>query len=235
MWRQLCPADYDTSVPVLYRAVILYCVSHTGWLTGRHTQRIAQLIIHHCMFHVAYAVNRKACSDYYSTATSMQSKHRVKSDYEGSPERTSVLPMSNETLYAVLGVPEAASVAEIRSAYRAKSLQWHPDKNGGCKRAAERFAGVKDAFEVLSDDAARREYDGRLKMASAFVVHDEVDVGELRVDAHGELSHECRCGGLYRIQRRELQSGLDTIVCDTCSLAVRIVMEEELSGKGAGG
>ena len=33
-------------------------------------------------------------------------------------------------LYAVLGVPQAASDAEIKTAYRKAALRWHPDKQG---------------------------------------------------------------------------------------------------------
>ena len=49
---------------------------------------------------------------------------------------------------------------EIRRAYRAKSLELHPDKNPGREvETAADFAEVANAYEVLSDAATRRDYD----------------------------------------------------------------------------
>merc|ERR1719263_977149 len=62
--------------------------------------------------------------------------------------------------YAVLGVGFDASAAEIKKAYRAAALKWHPDKNRERSEIAERrFKEVQEAFEVLSDAEKRSEFD----------------------------------------------------------------------------
>eukprot|EP00928_Gymnodinium_smaydae_P081286 TRINITY_DN64833_c0_g1_i1.p1 TRINITY_DN64833_c0_g1~~TRINITY_DN64833_c0_g1_i1.p1 ORF type:complete len:292 (+),score=59.46 TRINITY_DN64833_c0_g1_i1:93-878(+) len=62
--------------------------------------------------------------------------------------------------YDTLGVARGASQAEIRRAYRALALRWHPDKNPGNREEAERrFVDVAAAYEVLSDERARSAYD----------------------------------------------------------------------------
>jgi molecular chaperone DnaJ len=61
--------------------------------------------------------------------------------------------------YAELGVTKNAATAEIKKAYRKLARDLHPDKNPGNKQAEEKFKAVSEAYDVLSDDARRKEYD----------------------------------------------------------------------------
>ena len=64
-----------------------------------------------------------------------------------------------EDLYAVLGVSKTASQSEIKSAYRKLAVKYHPDKNPGDKAAEEKFKKISAAYDVLSDETKRRQYD----------------------------------------------------------------------------
>lgn len=66
---------------------------------------------------------------------------------------------SMASLYEVLGVGEAASLEEIKKAYRRKALEHHPDRNVGSERAQEAFRKVSEAYEVLRDAGRRSSYD----------------------------------------------------------------------------
>lgn len=61
--------------------------------------------------------------------------------------------------YAILGVGKEATAAEIKKRYRALARELHPDKNPGDAAAEERFKSVSEAYDVLSDDTKRKEYD----------------------------------------------------------------------------
>lgn len=58
--------------------------------------------------------------------------------------------------YKILGVNKAASQDEIKAAFRRLAHQHHPDKKGGNE---EKFKEVNEAFQVLSDQQKRQQYD----------------------------------------------------------------------------
>jgi DnaJ-class molecular chaperone len=62
-------------------------------------------------------------------------------------------------LYARLGVKRGADDAEIKKAYRSLAKQLHPDRNKDNPKAAERFAQVTSAYDLLSDKDKRARYD----------------------------------------------------------------------------
>lgn len=61
--------------------------------------------------------------------------------------------------YKVLGVPKDAPAADIKKAYRKLARQYHPDANKGDAAAEEKFKEISEAYDVLSDDKRRKEYD----------------------------------------------------------------------------
>lgn len=61
--------------------------------------------------------------------------------------------------YEVLDVSKTASAEEIKKAYRKKAIQYHPDKNPDNKEAEEKFKEAAEAYEVLSDENKRAQYD----------------------------------------------------------------------------
>jgi DnaJ-class molecular chaperone len=61
--------------------------------------------------------------------------------------------------YEVLGVPRSASAAAIKSAFRKAAKKHHPDSNKGDPKAAERFAELNTANEILGDEDKRKQFD----------------------------------------------------------------------------
>lgn len=60
--------------------------------------------------------------------------------------------------YDVLGVSKSASAAEIKSAYRKKALEFHPDRNKAAD-AEEKFKEINEAYQILSDSQKKAQYD----------------------------------------------------------------------------
>ncbi|KAF6170391.1 hypothetical protein GIB67_014321 [Kingdonia uniflora] len=61
-------------------------------------------------------------------------------------------------LYKVLGVERSATQREIQKAFHKLSLKYHPDKNKN-KGAQEKFSEINNAYDVLSDEEKRKNYD----------------------------------------------------------------------------
>ena len=64
-----------------------------------------------------------------------------------------------QDFYKVLGVDKGASEKEITKAYRKLAREYHPDANPDDPRAEERFKEISGAYDVIGDEAKRKEYD----------------------------------------------------------------------------
>lgn len=61
--------------------------------------------------------------------------------------------------YEILGIGRDASEDAVKKAYRKLAMQNHPDRNPGDKQAEERFREASEAYQVLSDQERRAQYD----------------------------------------------------------------------------
>lgn len=61
--------------------------------------------------------------------------------------------------YELLGVARDADAAAIKSAYRRLAMQFHPDRNDGCKENEGKFKAVSEAYDCLKDPQKRAAYD----------------------------------------------------------------------------
>jgi len=69
--------------------------------------------------------------------------------------------------YKALGVPKDASQADIKKAFRALAKKHHPDSNENDPKAEARFKEVSEAYDVLSDEKTRADYDETRAMATS--------------------------------------------------------------------
>lgn len=61
--------------------------------------------------------------------------------------------------YSILNINVNATNLEIKKSYRLLAIKYHPDKNNGDKKLTQKFQEVKEAYDVLIDNIARKNYD----------------------------------------------------------------------------
>lgn len=141
-----------------------------------------------------------------------------------------------EDFYSVLKLNRSADAHEIRRNYQTLAKQYHPDKLPvSCTAedrasASQQFQKICQAYETLSNEELRKSYDDSTKARSLtqdFPLSGTVDLDEMAFEnATSSYSSPCRCGGDYVISEEEMTSGIDTVVCSMCTLAVRVLYQE---------
>lgn len=61
--------------------------------------------------------------------------------------------------YDTLGLRPGASQDEIKKSFRTLALKHHPDKNKNSEESKQKFMKIVEAYEVLSDEQSRKNYD----------------------------------------------------------------------------
>jgi curved DNA-binding protein len=91
----------------------------------------------------------------------------------------------SKSLYDILDVPETASQSEIKKAYRKLARQYHPDINKS-PDAEEKFKEINGAYEILSDEKKRSQYDqfgdsmfGGQDFSNYSRSHNDIDLDEI--------------------------------------------------------
>ncbi len=61
--------------------------------------------------------------------------------------------------YEILGVERTCEPDGLKAAFRKQAMEHHPDRNGGCEEASDRFKEINEAYSILSDPQKRTAYD----------------------------------------------------------------------------
>jgi DnaJ-class molecular chaperone len=70
-----------------------------------------------------------------------------------------IIMSDSKGYYSRLGLKSDANFDEIKRAYRRLSLETHPDRNGNSEESSNKFKEINEAYEVLSDNQKRKQYD----------------------------------------------------------------------------
>ncbi len=142
-----------------------------------------------------------------------------------APKMTSRLLIHFETsgsgmqhCYEVLGLTSAATVDEIKEAFRARAVEAHPDKGG----TADQFRTLQEAYAQLMDPMQREIINQRI-----VVENNSMDAGEAleatdfdHLESSTSHAASCRCGGQFIVSRTACLPLL--VRCNGCSMVARV-------------
>ena len=134
--------------------------------------------------------------------------------------------------YSVLHVNSSATFSELKKAYQNLAKLYHPDKlqiaDNNASKEPENFKLIVEAWNVLSDDEKRKQYDSLLAqftLRQCGPIQDEVQIElfEDDIGQSGNLYYLCRCGGLFELTATDLGLQIDYINCNNCSLCIKVI------------
>ena len=123
--------------------------------------------------------------------------------------------------YKVLQISNAASQDDIRKSFRYLALKYHPDRNKNSEESKQKFMQVVEAYKVLSDEQARKNYDiGATTIANNNEINQyhrghygSYNYSPMRRGALSSNSHEMY--SYADIKRRYIQNPISAIFMDT--------------------
>lgn len=124
--------------------------------------------------------------------------------------------------YAILGVSPTASSEEIKTAFKLKAHQLHPDKNPN-KDTTKDFQKIGEAYEILSDSLKRAQYDSlghEVPDSAQTRAHDEIP-DPIRCSSCNALSAQLRYVIFYKVISYLLATSKSTVqgtFCPRCAL-----------------
>ena len=139
--------------------------------------------------------------------------------------------MAKADYYETLGVSRDADEKALKSAFRKKAMQYHPDKNPGDAEAEKRFKEIGEAYEALKDPQKRAAYDrfghaafeqGGMGGGSPFGARGAAGFSDIFEDIFGDMM-----GGARARQAQRSGRGADL------RYNMEITLEEAYRGKTA--
>ncbi|XP_076171210.1 chaperone protein DnaJ [Ptiloglossa arizonensis] len=138
--------------------------------------------------------------------------------------------MNTVNYYDVLGCTKESTPEDIKHAYHALALKFHPDKNAS-EFDSIKFQRILEAWNVLRDPTLREEYDVIQKQieldSENILIYARISTNELKTinDNKDTFVYQCRCGGLYCIQKEYLQEKNQSIYVPCLECTFLIVIE----------
>lgn len=167
-------------------------------------------------------------------------------EYSGQAAVHNMIPLLKQVkqlfnaknFYDLLEIDKNSSQNDIKKAYLQRSLQIHPDKTHEPDEKEiqkRRFQILTQVYQILSDEASRKDYDQILGTHTTVIDEDSNYREEINLNVCQEddlrFTYECRCSGKFILAKDELSSRdsktsyeVYIVDCDSCSNSIKLVV-----------
>jgi DnaJ-class molecular chaperone len=129
--------------------------------------------------------------------------------------------------YEILEVTPEATADDFKKSFRKLALKYHPDKNKNSEESKQKFMKIVEAYEVLSNDQSRKQYDGKSEQ-STWVPSADFS----RVYSYEELKRQYKTqvqGGMWDISEKATMGMWKATIILFAGLAALVVFILALS------
>jgi molecular chaperone DnaJ len=146
-----------------------------------------------------------------------------------------VFKMSSRNYYEVLGVAKDAGADDIRKAYKALALKFHPDRNPNDKTAEAKFKEATEAYSILSDVEKRQFYDLQSapnpmfnrQARPSWSPFESIDPGSIFEEFMRTSSFKTNAGDVFKDRARNVRNAMRG---KDIEIDITITLEESISG-----
>uniref|UniRef100_A0A6V7I723 J domain-containing protein n=1 Tax=Bracon brevicornis TaxID=1563983 RepID=A0A6V7I723_9HYME len=130
--------------------------------------------------------------------------------------------------YEVLECSKESSQEDIKRAYHRLALLYHPDKNSTVSFNKNKFLEIEAAWRILGNSESRKRYDAECRQAELesenILIHERINVNEMKDEGDDVLSYPCRCGNNYLLDKNELNLEDETVyvACQECTFFIAV-------------
>ena len=116
----------------------------------------------------------------------------------------------SQNFYSFLNLNPECSDEDIDKRYKELALLSHPDKN---KDGHDEFCKLNLIYRFLK---TKRDFYNQLVYGN-LVVYDTIHISEFMA-----MEYDCRCGGMYILNKLDKQLKISKVICSNCSLCIDI-------------
>lgn len=129
---------------------------------------------------------------------------------------------ATKNYYRILNVKSSASPGEIKNAYRRLAMKYHPDRNPDDALATAVFANLVEAYKVLSDAEARKQYNYNSYLTAAQEYQRTVETIETLIKRIAETNKRIKNADPFRFNKDALLYSIKQLLPDDLNLLLHV-------------
>jgi curved DNA-binding protein CbpA len=123
--------------------------------------------------------------------------------------------------YRILNIKSSASPAEIKNAYRKMAMAYHPDRNPNDALAEAVFTDVAEAYQILSDEEARKQYNYERYLTAKQEYQRPAETIDILIQRMAQINKQTKNADPFRLNKDALLYSIKQLLPDDIGLLLQ--------------